>query len=345
MLETEIGNGAALFKQGVLARTHGRNDAVSRAFRGYQTWRHLVDEIVVVLDQLKKQRWDDDLEDIEDDLSLESRNTLLSTEDPQMLQDQLYESLTKAYRALHEKMASLMVAYEDSEYVRQISVYMLRIIRDIRSEFPRNLPSQSFGLSLVPALHETLAQTVSGASLEAFGSTITRKRLTGRALWEGDPELPVQPSPSTFRFLHSLLLDMGKAGPDLWSPSAVRVLKRHLRANLGQRWIATLNAQEEKDSSQVNGNATNGEVDEEHMDSPKIIEHDDTKEVLKQTLFDVLALQSAFDFAELASEDGLKALEETIHSKLDLDPASRKRLQQTAKEYWKRTSLLFGLLS
>ncbi len=89
MLETEISNGASLFKQGVLARTHGRNDAVSKAFRGYQTWRHLVDEIIVVLDQLKKQRWDDDLEEIEDDLSLESRNALLSTEDPQMLQDRL----------------------------------------------------------------------------------------------------------------------------------------------------------------------------------------------------------------------------------------------------------------
>jgi hypothetical protein len=345
MLETEIGNGAALFKQGVLARTHGRNDTVSRVFRGYQTWRHLVDEIIVVLDQLKKQRWDDDLEDIEDDLSLESRNTLLSTEDPQMLQDHLDESLSKAYRALHGKMASLMAAYENSEHVGQISVYVLRIIRDIRSELPKNLPSLSFGLSLVPALHERLAKTVSEASLEGFGSRTIRKRVAGRALWEGDPELPVQPSPSIFRFLHSLLLDMEKTGADLWSPTAVRVLKRHLRAELGRRWTANLNAQEGKNSNEVNGHATNGEVDAEHEDNPKILEHDEAKEVLKQTLFDVLVLQSALDLSGLTSEDELKALEETIHSKIDLDPGSRKRLQQAAKEYWKRASLLFGLLS
>jgi hypothetical protein len=352
MLEMEISNGAALFKQGVLARTHGRNDAVSRAFRGYQTWRHLVDEIIVVLEQLKKQRWDDDLEDIEDDLSLESRNALLSTEDPQMLQDHLDESLSKAYTALHEKIASLIAAYEDSEYVGQISVYVLRMIRDIRSELPKNVSLQTFGLSLVPALHERLAKTTSWTSLEIFGGTFTRKSVAGRALWEGDPELPVQPSPSTFKFLHCLLLDMAKAGADLWSPRAIRVLKQNLRAELGQRWTAALKVQEVKDSTQVNGKATNGEVDEEHQDRPieqehipTVIEHNNTKEVLKQSLFDVLVLQSALDLSELAAEDELKVLEATIHSKLDLDPGSRKRLQQVAKEYWKRTSLLFGLLS
>jgi hypothetical protein len=269
-----------------------------------------------------------------------------------MLQDHLDKSLSKAYTALHEKIASLIAAYEDSEYVGQISVYVLRMIRDIRSELPKNVSLQTFGLSLVPALHERLAKTTSWTSLEVFGGTFTRKSVTGRALWEGDPELPVQPSPSTFKFLHSLLLDMAKAGADLWSPRAIRVLKRNLRAELGQRWTAALKVQEGKDATQVNGNATNGEADEEHLDRPieqehipTVIEHNNTKEVLKQTLFDVLVLQSALDMSELAAEDELKVLEATIHSKLDLDPGSRKRLQQLAKEYWKRTSLLFGLLS
>jgi hypothetical protein len=342
MLETEISNGAVLFKKGVLARTYGRNNAVSRAFRGYQTWRHLVDEITAVLDQLKKQRWDDNLEDIEDDLSLESRNTLLSTEDPQMLQDHLIESLSKAYSDLHEKIASLLAAYEDSEYVGQISVYSLRVVRDIRSELPTDLSLQTFGLSLVPALHRRLATTVSEASLEEFGRSFAKTRVAGRALWEGDPELPVQPSPDTFKFLHSLVLAMAKVGADLWSPTAVRVLKRHIRAELGGRWPAALKAQEQK-SSQVNGHAANGEFDTK--DSPNATQHGTTKEVLTQTLFDVFFLQSSLDLSERSSEDELKALENTIESKIDLDPGSGKRLQQAAKEYWKKTSLLFGLLS
>jgi hypothetical protein len=225
-----------------------------------------------------------------------------------------------------------------------MSVYLLRTIRDIRSMLPKDLSSQSFGLSLVPNLHGRLAESVSGASLEEFGGRMIRKKVAGRALWEGDPELPVQPSPSTFKFLHSLLLDMGRAGADLWSPTAIRVLKRHLRTELGRRWAAALKKQEEKYSSQVNGNATNGEVDAEHEESTKIIQHGDTREILTQTLFDVLVLQSALDSSELASEDELKALEGTLHSTLDLSPGLRKRLEQAAKEYWKRTSLLFGLL-
>jgi hypothetical protein len=342
MLETEISNGAALFKKGILARTYGRNDAVSRVFRGYQTWRYLVDEITLVLDQLKKQRWDDDLEDIEDDLSLESRNTLLSTEDPQMLQDHLDESLSKAYRDLHEKIASLLAAYEDSEYVGQMTVYTLRIVRDIRSELPKDLPLQNFGLPLVHVLHKRLATTASEASLEAIERSFAKKKVAGRALWEGDPELPVQPSPSTFKFLHCLVLSMAKVGADLWSPAAVRILRRHLRDELGWRWTAALKA---KKSIQVNESATNGVVGTEHGDNSKVGEHENTKEVLIQTLFDILVLQHFLDSSEPSSEDELNALENTIESKIDLEPGSRKRLQQATKEYWKRTSLLFGLLS
>lgn len=116
--DLEIQNGATHFKQAILSRTYGRNDAVSRACRGYQTWHHLVDEITVVIDQLRKQRWDDDLEDIEDDLALESRNTLLSTDDPQMLQDHLDATLSKGYSDLHEKFASLLSTYHESSTLR-----------------------------------------------------------------------------------------------------------------------------------------------------------------------------------------------------------------------------------
>jgi len=276
---------------------------------------------------------------------LESRNVLLSTEDPQMLQSHLDESLRRAYAELHEKVAALLATYEDSEYVGQISCYTIRIIRDIRSELPKNPSLQAFGLSLVPSLHNTLAMTVSKASLEVFEQSFAKMRMAGRALWEGNPELPVQPSPDTFKFLHALVLAMGKIGADLWSPTAVRVLKQYLRAGLGQRWVAALEAEDKKASSQVNGNTTNGEVATKHEDSPKVIEHGRTKEVLTQTLFDILVLQSSLDSSEVSSEDELKALENTFESKLDLDPGSRKRLQQAAKEYWKRTSLLFGLLS
>ncbi|KUJ20018.1 uncharacterized protein LY89DRAFT_641469 [Mollisia scopiformis] len=355
MLEMEIANGAALFKQGVVARTYGRNDSVSRVFRGYQTWRHLVDEIIVVIDQLKKQKWDDDLEDIEDDLSLESRSTLLSTDDPQMLQEHLDSSLETAYKDLHEKLGSLLSTYQDSEQSGQISGYLLRIIRDIRSEIPKNPTLRQFGLSLIPTLHEHLASTSSSDSLEAFLRTIKRKKVAGRALWEGEPELPVQPSPGTFKLLHSLASAMSKSGRDLWSPAAIVTLKRHLSSELSDRWSPALKEQEEAKEIKVNGTSTNGDDKEatsgenstEDLTIAQVaVDPQVQNDLAIQSLFDVQLLQNAFEVTDTkeSSENGLEALEKSLEPQTDLDAASSKRLQLAAKEYWKRTGLLFGLL-
>lgn len=346
MLDMEIRNGAGSFKQGVLARTHGRNDAVSRACIGYQTWRHLVNEIVDVIGQLKKQRWNDDLEDIEDDLTLESRNTLLSTDDPQMLQGRLDKSLKTAYQELYEKIETLLATYGESEDIGHISIYALRIIRDIRAELPQNSSLQSFGLSLVPLLHEKLASTVAAEPIEVISKSFNRKRVAGRALWEGKPELPVQPSPATFKFLHSLVLAMGNLGADIWSPKAVATLKRHLRAELGRRWNSALKTEEK--SNKDNRTTTNGDVDSKdhgESDSADTAGAEWQRDVLIQSLFDALVLQGSLKLFDSSAGDDLQTLEKAIDSKVELDGAARKRLQQGAKEYWKGTSLLFGLLA
>ncbi len=371
MLEMEISNGAGNFKQNILARTHGRNDAVSRALRGYQTWRHLVDEIVNVIEQLKKQRWDDDLEDIEDELALESRNTLLTTDDPQMLQDHFDMSLGEAYNALHKKVAALLDIFEKSENTGQISIYLIRIIREIRSELPINASAQTFGLSLVPLLHKKLVVTATQELLDRFSKSLSRKTVAGRALWEGPDEaseLPVQPSPGTFRFLHNLALEMGRLGGDLWSPTAVAALKQYLRGEIGRQWTATL--EEKKGDVKANGLAksrllseedspVNGDSDTEESSANGDSQKDNpepkastthvvevpNEEVLIQSLFDTLLLHSAFETLVTSSEDRLLALGKILETQIKLEAASRKRLQQAAKEYWKRTSLLFGLLA
>jgi hypothetical protein len=354
MLETGISNGANLFKQGVLSRTYGRNDAVSRAVRGYQTWWHLIDEVINVLDQLKKQRWDDDLEDIEDDLSLESRNTLLSTEDPKMLQDRLDSSLQKAYSDLDANISTQLTTYKDSEHIGQISIYILRILRDIRTELPKITSLKKFGLSLVPSLHEKLASTTAAEPIQIFAKSFSRKRVAGRGLWEGDPEVPVQPSPATFKLHHSLVQAMAQAGPDLWSPAAVSVLKRHLRSELGREWNQYLKAHKKKDASKVNGvkvngTAANGDMESADTSEPSQDVSDDAldaqkrKDVLIQSLFDIFILQSSLEISP-ATEDELQALASTVESQVDLEPSVKKRLHNGAREYWKRTSLLFGLL-
>jgi hypothetical protein len=374
VLAMEISNGAGLFKQGILSRIHGRNDAVSRAVRCYQTWRHLVDEISNVLDQLKKQRWDDDLEDIEDDLSIESRNNLLSKEDPQMLQDHLDKSLEDAFSSLHEKLSMLLDAHTDSDQTGKISVYFLRILREIRIELPENASLQNFGLALVPRLHERLALVVSSEAVESFKESFKKKKLSGRALWEGEPELPVQPTPWTFRLLRDLSTAMSELGSDLWTPAAVRVLKRHLRSEMGDHWQATLKASEKSDSSDTNGskiNATtrngnsshekpnrdssignvNGDQHEsqnknwhEDIEPVEPIELENRRGILIQSLFDVIVLQASLETKPLHGDE-LQAAGKVIESQIELEPSSKKRLDQSAKEFWKRVNLLFGLLA
>jgi hypothetical protein len=354
MIEMQIDSGAGAFKKGILTRTHGRNDAVSRAFGGYQTWRHLVDEIITVLDQLKKQRWDDDLEAIEDDDSIQSRNTLLSRDDPQMLQDHLDRSLEKAYKDLHGKISALLDTCKDSEDIGHISVYFIRIIRDIHGELPKNPSLQFFGLSLVAPLHQNLAALASADAVEGLLKSFERKSAPGRALWEGKPGLPVQSSPGTFKFLNSVSSTMASTGSDLWTPAAVRALKAHLRSQLVSRGTTVLRDRGLKDTGLVNteksnGVAVNGDSEAEPADKGQPENLEDIsiakqKDALIQTLFDIFVLQEALQ-ATPDTQDGLQAIESLVQAQIDMEPASYKRLHHGAKEFWKKTSLLFGLLA
>ncbi|KAI9641557.1 hypothetical protein NHQ30_010369 [Ciborinia camelliae] len=349
MMATELGNGGNIFKRNILARTFGRNDAVSRVVNSFQTWRHLIEEIGSVVDQLKKQRWDDGLEDIEDDESLESRQNLLSKEDPQMLQDHLDSSLEKAFQELHTKTTMLMEQYKDSEYNGKISMYILRILRDIRAELPTNPSLQTFGLSLVPSLHEKLASTVSENPVLVLTKSLKKKKVAGRALWEGTPELPVQPSPATFKFLRGLSTSMADAGADLWSPIAVKVLKGHLCSQVVAQWSTALQEKEAGNGTTTSANVApkteSAESAEAEGETPAPVEVDEEKrmDLLKQSLFDIFLLQQVLQSG--STENRLKELGDELESELKLETSSRKRIYHGATEYWKRTSLLFGLLA
>ncbi|KAB8291799.1 hypothetical protein EYC80_006591 [Monilinia laxa] len=347
MMTADLSNGGKIFKQDILARTFGRNDAVSRVVNSFQTWRHLIDDISTVIDQLKKQRWDDDLEDIEDDESLESRQNLLSKEDPQMLQDRLDSSLEKAFQELHTKTTSLVEQYKDSEYSGKISMYILRILRDVRAELPTNQSLQKFGLSLIPSLHEKLASTVSEKPVSTLAKSLKRKKVAGRALWEGSPELPIQPSPATFQFLRILSASMADAGADLWSPVAVKVLKEHLCSQIGEQWSTILKEKETSNGTNPStGDTTGTESAEtkktEETVSPTEANPEKQNDLLKQSLFDIYLLQQALQSGN--AENLLKKLGDEVESELKLEASSRKRISNGATEYWKRSSLLFALL-
>ncbi|KAF6845482.1 sphingolipid c9-methyltransferase [Colletotrichum musicola] len=239
--DIDLINGADHFLQELVARLHGRNDAVSKAVSGFQSWRHIVDEVGEVVEQLRRQRWDNDIDEIEDEETIDARQQLLSRDDPRALHEKLDASLAKAFADLDEKLTSLWRPRADAPNGGKVAMYLLRILRDVRQGLPKLEAVKGFGLKVVPSLHERLALAVAEKPLETFvGQGLAQDDVVGRPLWEGSPELPTQPSPWAFRFLRDISKEMGDAGMDLWSAVAVRVIKKHLRKQLCEKWLEAL---------------------------------------------------------------------------------------------------------
>ncbi|KAI1189821.1 hypothetical protein F5B17DRAFT_428127 [Nemania serpens] len=356
MLNMDFSVGAAQVTHEVVSRVYGRNDAVSRAVTGFESWHQIIGNVGDLVEQLKRQRWDNDEDEIEDEEVIEARQDLLSKDDPQLLHARLNDSLLKAFKDLDEQLTTLWRGRKDSLDSGHIAMYILRILRDIRSRLPQLEGIRSFGLDNVPSLHEKLAADVSVSPLEEFTlTTLTQKRVAGRALWEGEPALPTQPSPSTFKLLRNLTMSMGNPGVDLWTPAAVKTLKRIFGQQLVDVWRKEL-AVPELDSDEAEAEAapkTDGDEDGEpstDTDDKANTEEAEkvpvrSKDVFVQWLFDVHLLQHYLSIGDSESDRAMRDLASEILEKTGLDAEAEHRLVKASLEYWKRTSLLFGLLA
>ncbi|KAJ4391992.1 hypothetical protein N0V93_005612 [Gnomoniopsis smithogilvyi] len=242
-LDMDLHHSAGSFAQDVIGRLYGRNDAVARAVTGYKSWASVIDDVEEVVEQLKRQRWDNDVDEIEDEETIDQRQQALSRDDPAQLQSRLGEALAKAFKELEKQLSSLWEKEKDGENSGKIAMYLVRILRDIRAKLPKLPTVRSFGLEMVPSLQEKIASTVVIEPVIDFAdNSLTRKLVVGRSLWEGNPELPTSPSPGVFRLLRNLSLAMSDAGTDLWSPSAVSILKKLVGKELSSHWTKALEA-------------------------------------------------------------------------------------------------------
>lgn len=241
-LDMDLHHGVGVFAQDVVGRLYGRNDAVARAVTGYKSWAQVIDDVEGVVEQLKRQRWDNDVDEIEDEETIDQRQQALSRDDPARLQTRLDAALERAFGELEKQLSELWTANENGEKGGKIAMYLLRILRDIRAKLPKLATVKSFGLQMVPSLQEKIASAVATAPVNDFAvNFLVNRTVVGRSLWEGDPELPTSPSPAVFRLLRSLTMAMSEAGTDLWSPTAVSVLKKLVIKELAGRWDKALN--------------------------------------------------------------------------------------------------------
>jgi hypothetical protein len=235
--DAALAGGAAPFVQEVVSRFYGRNEAVSKTAHSYKAWYHVIDDVKGVVEQLRRQRWDNDYDEIEDEETIEARQKLLSKDDPQMLQERLDTTLDKSFKELEDQIQSLWEERAESSRNGKVAMYFLRVIRDIRHQLPERPSIKAFGLKIVPSLHENIVVAVAKPALEDFATRgISQRVVVGRPLWDGEPALPNQPSPEIFQFLRLLSLSMSDEGVDLWTKAAVAVLKKHLCEQLCKMW-------------------------------------------------------------------------------------------------------------
>ncbi|KAB5569987.1 hypothetical protein GE09DRAFT_957286 [Coniochaeta sp. 2T2.1] len=360
-LDIDLTNGAAHFTQEVVSRLYGRSDIVSKAVSSYKSWYKVIDDVGQVVEQLKRQRWDNDVDEIEDEETIEQRQQLLSKEDPQALHEHLTGSLVRAFKSLDEQLSALLKSSVAAEKGPDVVMYLLRVVRDIRSNLPALEPVKAFGLDLLPQLHNMVPSSVAEPALTSWAEN-HKRRVVGRALWEGEPELPTSPSPDCFQFLRELSMAMSEAGMDLWYPAMVTGLKVAVNSHLRENWwkhAEELRARSspvdvvEKEEKEADGEKMeSAETDEAKSDEdaaaaeePKL-EPQEQRDVLVQWLFDITYLRCGLAVPSFESPaEGLKELEDMVFKETDLDTSSRQRITKASQEYWKRTSLLFGLLT
>lgn len=317
--DAALSGGAAPFLQEVVSRLYGRTDAVSKAAHCYKSWYHVIDDVKEVVEQLRRQRWDNDYEEIEDEETIEARQNLLSKDDPRMLQEKLDKTLDKSFEELGSQIQRLWDEQAESSRSGRVAMFFLRVIRDIRAQLPQRPTIKDFGLSMVPELHGQIATRVSSSALDEFAAKgVSPKVVVGRPLWEGEPALPNQPSPEMFQFLRALSLSMSDEGVDLWTKAAVSVLKKHLGERLCSVWeealsndalvepkaddVKSVNIGEKKQDSKDDVGEEEKEEDEDEEDEDE--DKDEDNEVVgKDTLPDSVATSSEPSFTPKEKAD------------------------------------------
>lgn len=364
----DFSNGAAAFKQAVADRLLGRDEDVSAVFKKYQSWFSSVQVVNDSIESLRRLKWTDILVggEVEDeDIDI---NPQLNEDDPDDLSESLQSAVRHAFEILQTSLSDAFKALGTSHRSEK-AAFLLRLVRFVRRDIPTDFVAKDFKFSseIVPELQKSLASEVVSEvgtlalvpASRTHPETGKARIVPGRSLWEGEPAIPVQPSPGTFKFLRRLTATMDKGGADLWDPSTLTVLKEALQEHLENSIASTLDELEarstssagipepeaEQEQSSANGVAKDQDASAEKEDAS----HDSSEgpshaEVLRdwetQLLFDAIYLANM-----LGDESHLADVVDRVQKSADLSTGAMKGIRKFAGEYWKRTELLFGLLA
>ena len=380
MIAMDMSSGVAQGTQNLLDRCHGRSQAVNEALHVFDEWMQSIQGAQNAIKKMKEMRWDQNPDDIADEILAEPPQVLLSNKDPKILEEVLQRSISDAFDNLAKELDQMEKVLANEQQSGEKAVFLLRILRELRQQVPKlGVPiATSLSTSLRDTVIEPTCHTLLAASV-CIGPTshfhkgvqqyLRRPNPPARALWEGNPPLPIQPSPAAFKFLREVMAGMGNAGHDLWNPTTVQTLKVNLENARASDLLEVVNASTSEETSLPNGH----DKAVSDADDPNGTEDGGSKEdgtedshnaqdaaspapssaarspgCFIQLLFDVFYLYNALR-PKVEDSSGYDEEHEEITSELSkqgsIDKVARQRLEKSASDYWKKTYLLFALLA
>jgi hypothetical protein len=368
---SDISNGAQTFKSTILHTYQGRDQHVNGLTSAFDKWMNSVLEVKGIVKSMKEARWDDtfadDVDDDSDDDLGDSKQTLLSDDDPRLLEEVTQEALAEALRGLgtsFAKMVNSSVGGSNGDSIHK-AVFILRVVREIGDRIPRlKLQDRSTDLAspftpdTLQNLYLVLAKNVASPTTNGYSTSLFSAWKTtsnNHILWEGNPPLPGQPSPSAFRFLRDLNNSMAALGSDLWAPACVAVLKETVAKEarkiieehvaLSSAITATENGTKETKENEGDSADTtvNGDSDAVEVPPKASAALEIQERRLKQLVFDALYIQRFMATSD-DSKDGLVEWMQKAEGSEILDGAALTRLKKNASDYARKTYLLFALL-
>ena len=354
ILGIEMSHGGKALTEYVLARFTGRNEDLEAFSKEYKAWFQTFVQLEAMIKDIRETKWDDAVEDMEDDDDvINDKQTLLSEDDARSLEEELHNALENSFTSLQDSLERFTSELEGPNRGEK-AAYLLRVWREIRNELPLSYRGSTVGVNSVLVLQEMMASLAVNPPLSASKTSILRlandAQLISRPLWEGNPELPILPSSWVFRLLHDLINSMTTLGTDIWDRQATNIIKKQLRTGLAVHFKLSMMS----DSNPTGGRSIqqpevneadlpNGEVGSDQATIAKQANQDNRI----QGLFDMLYLNMATmqkSKTGQSKEDDMDGVLTVTEGKIGLDEACMRRMRRNAEDYWKRSSLLFALM-
>lgn len=359
LISADYSDGAEIFKKELQDRLLGHDTRIAAILYDYKSWLGMVKLSQSLIEDLSHSRWEDTLdEDIDgtEDPDIDWTGTL-NEDDPHLLGKEQCSAVTEALKSLEKVFGQF--TKEGGSNKREEAAFLLRLIRDIKNDLPVEVtPDQGFDFAknIIPPLQETLVSDIINQVLPVRivpRAKARNARVPGRTLWDGDPALPSQSLPTTFRFLRRLSESMELSGVDLWNPSTLKILKEQLAISLSKSIASefeqfqtikgsstTPTADSKKSEEAESCQPENETADKANISVTQIREQD----WQIQLIFDTLYLRAALS-TQKKSIHPLYAAAAQASSEIPSDGQIFIALETAAMEYWKHTNLLFGLLN